>query len=141
MNSVWTCFLLGLFLGTGLTGIGVYKWDELTLIKAVSAQKSADTASCNNDKQITTEADNAIHQENAALNARIAALVQLPTQCVPVITVSTGKPTAKVKHKSRRPNAGVTAAALYTYSGQCEADRLQLNGLIDFVNIVWARKP
>jgi len=139
MNSIQACFLAGLLLGVLIAGIGVYKWTEISKIEAIAAQKNADTQSCNTDKAITQKAEADYETKVRDLSSRLAALSLLPSTCVPVITSHTGNTPAKVKHRPAKANAGITSTALYQYAGQCEADRLQLNSLIDVIHAIQNR--
>lgn len=134
------CALISLLIGAAGAYIIKSDIDKVRLEHAISAQQSADNTSCNADKKITEDADVKIQQANDALSKRVSAMLMQPATCVPVIAKRTVTAPAKVKPESARPDAGITTTWLIDYAGQCERDRLQLNGLIDFVNAVWARK-
>ena len=77
---------LALILGAG----GAYEFksdaDKVVLEKALAAQQSADTTSCNASKKITEDTDVQVQTANTALQQRLNKLLHKPAKCVSVIS-------------------------------------------------------
>lgn len=142
MSGYQILFLMAISLvaGAGSTFYVKGKIDTIAQQQAVLAQQNADNQSCNRDKQLTQGAADAIESKNHELNSRLAALLVQSPHCVSIIASHPQPVNSKVKHRPAHANAGITSTALYQFAGVCEHDRQELNGLIDFVALVWGRK-
>lgn len=131
---------LALILGAG----GAYKFksdaDKVVLEKALAAQQSADTISCNASKKITEDTDVQVQTANTALQQRLNKLLHKPAKCVSVISHAASVNTAGGQQGQVAGNAGYSSDWFIEYAGDFEQDRIQMNACAKFVKAAQAQK-
>lgn len=97
----------------------------------VEAQKTADAAQCNNDKQITKEANDALQKDRDTIARRLAALkLQAPAACVPV----TGTANLYGGGPEHAGQNGISSDWLREYAAEAETYRSEVITCIKFIN-------
>lgn len=113
---------------------GVHKYDSAVAARrqalAVAAQLEADVKTCNADKAITKEANDALQKDRDTIAKRLAALkLQHPASCVPI----PGHAIALDSGGEHAGQNGISSDWLRDYAAECEGYRSEVIDLQAFL--------
>lgn len=117
---------------------GLWRYSSLELETARTSLKTANMTISHyeNNNTITEEVGNEYQNSLNTLDADARRLRNVPVRCYPVAGTTGGIDASAAKDKLSE-GIGIRSEWIYDFAGRCEAERLKVIGLQNFINRIY----
>lgn len=107
-------------------------------IKDLNSEINDLLSKCKNAQEITSTVSQKYEDDDTKRNADLNELRGLPASCLAIHSASQANG-SNATDKQNQPDSGaqISSAFLINYAGECEADRIKVIALQDFINKTW----